>query len=368
MGWSLPVRIGRREIGRALKSASAALGAPWTAPAPLAAELAGSGITEVAEFASNPGHLRMLVYVPEAAPAPGAPLVVVLHGCGQRAADFAEQGGWLALAESLGVPLVLPEQLEDNNRQTCFNWFRPSDATRGRGEALSIRQMVAEATRRFRSDPARVFVIGLSAGGAMAAALLAAYPDVFAAGAIVAGLPVGCAADAGQAFARMSNAGPEHPAAEWAALARAAAPARWEGPWPRVSIWHGARDRMVDPRNSDNLVAQWTALHGLDPATPSATATLDGARRAVWGAPGRPLVEAWTIPALAHGFPVTGKNTRASLVERSSDLGDLFAQWSGAGLGALGHAFPLAGGGTSWVHDVGIDATQAIARFWDIAR
>ena len=133
---------------------------------------------------------------------------MVLHGCGQEAVRFATDTGWIALAARLDFPLVLPEQGRENNHGGCFNWYRPTAIRRGRGEVLSIRQMVAFASRQFRSDPRRVFVVGLSAGGAMAAALLAAYPDVFAAGAIVAGLPVGCASNETEAFLRMSRAGP----------------------------------------------------------------------------------------------------------------------------------------------------------------
>ena len=139
-------------------------------------------------------------------PKPGAPLIVLLHGCGQAAARFAADTGWIALADRLGMPLVLPEQSGENNQGRCFNWFRPLHVRRGFGEALSIRQMVDTAVARFDSDPQRVFVAGLSAGGAMAAALLAAYPDVFAGGAIVAGLPVGAANSATEALRRMAEA------------------------------------------------------------------------------------------------------------------------------------------------------------------
>lgn len=358
MTWSARTQLNPRKVFRALRRASTAVGAPWARPAPFAADLAGLGITEVAEFGSNPGRLRMGLHVPSPAPAPGAPLVVVLHGCGQSGGDFAREAGWIALSERLRLPLLLPEQSGDNNPNGCFNWFRPIDVTRGRGEVLSIRQMAAEAVRRFRSDPRQVFVVGLSAGGALAAALLAAYPDVFAAGAAVAGLPVGCARTPAQAYGCMADGGPERTPLEWAARARAVGPARFRGPWPRISIWHGAQDRTVDRRNADNLVAQWTALHGFEGAAEQVSAPFPGATRSVWGG-ARPAVEYWMLDTLLHAFPAAP----APAVTAALDP-DPLASWA---IGPFGRGFPLAGSqGGRWVHDVGVDATAAIARFWQL--
>ena len=99
--------------------------------------------------------------------------------------------------------LLLPEQTQANNPKTCFNWFLPGDTARDRGEALSIRQMIEKTIGAHGIDRSRVFVTGLSAGGAMTAAMLATYPEVFAAGAIIAGLPYGTAGNAQQAFESM---------------------------------------------------------------------------------------------------------------------------------------------------------------------
>ena len=100
-----------------------------------------AGLTEIADFGSNPGALRMLVYLPENLP-PDAPLVVVLHGCTQSAADFDRACGWSELASQAGFALLLPEQRLANNSKGCFNWFAASDTRRDAGEALSIRQMI----------------------------------------------------------------------------------------------------------------------------------------------------------------------------------------------------------------------------------
>jgi len=133
----------------------------------------------------------------------------------------------------------------------------------------------------------------------MAAALLAAYPDVFAAGAVVAGLPVGVATDVSSALARMQRAGPE----PRAALAELAAPARAGGiswpRWPRLSVWHGSADHAVAPDNSDALVAQWTALLGLPVEPDQEQEVAPGVRRRAWGQ----AVEQWRLTGFGHAFP-----------------------------------------------------------------
>lgn len=130
-----------------------------------------SSVSSVAAFGSNPGALKMRVYAPARLRA-GRPLVVVLHGCRQDAASFANDAGWIAVAQRFRLALLLPEQTYENNKGRCFNWFRPEDVKRGSGEVMSIRQMLRHATRLFGSDPKRIFVTGFSAGGRMAAALI----------------------------------------------------------------------------------------------------------------------------------------------------------------------------------------------------
>ena len=125
-------------------------------------------------------HLRMFAFVPEhlqRAPA----LVVVLHGCGQTAAGYDFGAGWSTLAKRYGFALLMPEQQASNNANTCFNWFNPEDTARGSGEACSIRQMIAQMVNDHKIDSQRIFVTGLSAGGAMTSVMLATYPEVFAA-------------------------------------------------------------------------------------------------------------------------------------------------------------------------------------------
>jgi pimeloyl-ACP methyl ester carboxylesterase len=125
------------------------------------------------------------------------------------------------------------QQQPANNPKNCFSWFLPGDIVRGQGEALSIREMVEHAVATFAVDRRKVFVTGLSAGGAMASVMLATYPEVFAGGAIIAGLPYGCASNVQQAFEAMFK---EHGHAARALGDRVRAASRHRGPWPK---WYG---------------------------------------------------------------------------------------------------------------------------------
>jgi len=256
-------------------------------------------LTEVAEPGANPGALRMLHYAPEGL-RPGAPLVVVLHGCAQSAAAYAYGAGWRDLADRHGFALLCPEQRAGNNPNRCFNWFQPVDIVRGSGEAHSIAEMIAAAAAMNASDARRVYVTGLSAGGAMACAMLAAYPEIFAGGALIAGLPYGAAANIQQALGAMlhgRNRAPEY----WGDRVRAAS--THGGPWPKLSIWHGDADHVVAHANAVALAAQWANVHGLEPEP--AERMIDGRRtRSVWQANGAAVVELNTIAGLAHGAPI----------------------------------------------------------------
>jgi poly(hydroxyalkanoate) depolymerase family esterase len=257
-------------------------------------------LSEIRSFGSNPGGLRMFTHVP-AEVSDGAPLVVVLHGCTQSAADYDLGAGWSTLADRFGFCLLLPEQQAANNPNRCFNWFQPGDNSRGSGEAESIRQMVDRMVADHAIDPRRVFVTGLSAGGAMASVMLAAYPDVFAGGAIVAGLPYGAANNVQQAFETMFQS-PPRSARSWGDLVRGASP--HAGPWPRVSVWHGGVDATVIPSNAGEIIKQWTDVHGL-PVTPTTKAIVDGYPRQVWvNAAGDEVIESYTITNMAHGTPL----------------------------------------------------------------
>ena len=259
-----------------------------------------SPLIETTGFGSNPGALRMFSYVPENLQQPPA-LVVVLHGCGQTAASYDLGAGWSTLAKHYGFALLMPEQRPSNNSRGCFNWFNPEDTARDRGEACSIRQMVARMVGDIGVDQRRIFVTGLSAGGAMTSVMLATYPEVFAGGAIIAGLPFGVASNMREALSGMFQS-PSHPAAELGDLVRNAS--SHKGPWPKLSVWHGSADRTVNPANADEIVKQWLDVHGL-PSAPMSEGTVDGYPRQIWwNADGETVIESYTITDMAHGTPL----------------------------------------------------------------
>ena len=259
-----------------------------------------SPLTETTGFGSNPGDLRMLSFVPgQLQPAPA--LVVVLHGCGQTAAGYDMGAGWSTLAERYGFALLMPEQQRGNNAQGCFNWFNPEDTTRDHGEACSIRQMIARMAADHGIDRHRIFVTGLSAGGAMTSVMLATYPEIFSAGAVIAGLPYGVASNVREALSGMMQS-QSRPAAELGDLVRDASP--HQGPWPKLSVWHGSADRTVNPANANEIVKQWLDVHGL-PAAPMSEGMVDGYPHQVWwNADGETMIESYTITNMAHGTPL----------------------------------------------------------------
>ena len=309
----------------------------WEEHLPTAAEgisaQSHARLLEVTGFGSNPGNLRMFAYIPKQL-APSPALVVVLHGCTQSAASYDHGAGWSALADKYGFAVLLPEQQPANNAKKCFSWFMPGDTARGSGEALSIRQMVDRTIQDYGIDRGRVFVTGLSAGGAMTSVMLATYPEVFAGGAIIAGLPYGCAGNVQEAFESMFN-GRTRPAQEWGDLVRAAS--THTGPWPRVSVWHGTADSTVTPINGKEIVKQWADVHGVNQAA-STEDRVDGYPRRVWHGPGgEPVIEEYTITGMAHGTPL--------------EPGNLEVPHGAAG---------------PFLLDVGIASSFHIAKFWGL--
>lgn len=291
-----------------------------------------SHLVEITDFGANPGDLRMLAYVPDDLPV-NAPLVVVLHGCTQTAHSYDDGTGWTTLADRWGFAVLLPEQRRRNNPLRCFNWFREADNSRNGGEAQSIRQMVAKMSVTHGIDPKRVFVTGLSAGGAMTSVMLATHPDLFAGGAIVAGTPYRAASGLQDAFEVIFQ-GRSLPAEDWVDRVRTASD--HQGPWPKVSVWHGDADGTVKPLNAEEILKQWTAVHGLA-SDPSHEEIIDGHRRRVWrDAEGQEAIEAYTISGMAHGQPIDPDGPE--------------------GCGVPG----------PFIHDMGISSAYQIARFWGI--
>ena len=281
-------------------------------------------LTEIS-FAPNPGNLRLFEYLPPGLGA-GAPLVVILHGCGQTAAGYDLGTGWSRLADQLGFALLAPEQKAANNPNTCFDWFNPEDITRGAGEAASIARMIQTMVETHRLDVSRIFITGLSAGGAMAAAMLASYPEMFCGGAIIGGLAFGAAQNVRDALESMRSA-PLRTPAQWGELVRAAS--EHKGPWPKISIWHGALDPVVNINNAQASVAQWADLHRFS-LTDARQDMVDGAIHLRWD----DKLEVYTLPVMSHGTPIDSRD--------------------------VGQAGPF-------ILEAGISSSRRIAEFWGLA-
>jgi poly(hydroxyalkanoate) depolymerase family esterase len=263
-------------------------------------------LTLVKKFGNNPGELEMCAYVPPALAA-NRPLVVALHGCLQQAKDYGDGPGWTRLADEYRFALLLPQQTQVNNPAKCFNWFEPNDVKRHdaagtTGETASIWAMIRKMQDDYKTSPDEVYVTGLSAGGAMTAALLAAYPEVFKGGATVAGVPYGCAETQSQGFSCM-NPGTDLSPQQWGDRVRAAAPGH-EGNVPKVAVWQGSADGTVKPMNAGEMVDQWTNVIGID-QTPEESATVNGADyKGYADGSGTVLVEEYIIPGMDHGVAI----------------------------------------------------------------
>lgn len=259
-----------------------------------------SRLQEVESFGTNPGALKAKCYVP-AQVAQKPALVVVLHGCTQTADGYDHGAGWSQLADDHGFILLFPEQQRSNNPNLCFNWFSRADNVRDRGETLSIRQMIETMIDAHGIDTSRIFITGLSAGGAMTSILLASYPELFAGGAIIAGLPFGAASNVQQALEAMRA--PNTLSGDQLGD-RVRSASDHAGPWPRIAIWHGAADQTVKSGNADAILAQWLSVHELDEA-PNSTEDITGHRYRIWhDAKGRALIEDYRIADMGHGTPL----------------------------------------------------------------
>ncbi len=227
------------------------------------------------------------------------PLVVMLHGCTQDPDDFARGTRMNALARAQGFLVLYPAQSQRANAQGCWNWFKHNHQARGKGEPAILAGMVREAIATHGVDPARVYVAGLSAGGAMAAILAEQAPDVFAAAGIMAGVALHASHDVSTAFAAMRGG---VRAAQIARTAETRIYRNLDYARLRVTIWAGARDRLVVPENASVLVDQFVDLLGLE-ASEVVVEMREGAAIVRFAdRAGRARIEAWRVNDMGHAW------------------------------------------------------------------
>lgn len=217
-------------------------------------------ITQITSFGTNPGALNMYDYVPSGLSGK-VPLVVALHGCTENALSFSQQSGWNKLALLHRFIVVYPEQTSANNSETCFNWFDTTQIERNKGEALSIMQMVTYIKAHYSIDTTQIYVTGISAGGAMTAVMMAVYPDVFKSGAVMSGVPYWAATSETSALYIMDGITVNtYTPAQWAQLVKKQFPG-YKGSYPRLAVFQGTADAVVDTDNTTQLIDQWTELN-----------------------------------------------------------------------------------------------------------
>jgi poly(hydroxyalkanoate) depolymerase family esterase len=274
----------------------------------------GKGRFEEHVYRAREGSMSYRLYRPEHARA-GMPLVVMLHGCTQSPEDFARGTGMNRLADELGFLVAYPRQTQAANPQKCWNWFRPGDQTRDRGEPALLAGITREVIAKHEIDAGRVYVAGLSAGGAAAAIMAAEYPDIFAAVGIHSGLACGAARDLPSALAAMKRGG---------GVGGSAGGHRRFVP---VITFHGDCDSTVGEVNSREIIAAASAAAGV----PLDLRTVEGrsgsgrqfTRKMSLDPAGTVLIEQWTIQGLGHawsGGDRTGSYTDPSGPEASREM------------------------------------------------
>ncbi|TAL79339.1 MAG: PHB depolymerase family esterase [Beijerinckiaceae bacterium] len=251
----------------------------------------GPGIFEEHGFSNAAGHRNYKLYVPSGYKGETVPLVIMLHGCTQSPDDFAAGTRMNALAEEQLFLVAYPEQSKSANAAKCWNWFNAAEQRRDHGEPSLIAGITRQIMRDFNIAPERVYVAGLSAGGAEAAILGAAYPDLYAAIGIHSGLPCGAAHDMPSALAAMQHGSP------------AASVLRGSGPAVPTIVFHGDRDKTVSPINAEQILTQAGAANlSAKTSRGRAAGGLGYTRTLMLDEAGKPMLERWILHGAGHAW------------------------------------------------------------------
>jgi poly(hydroxyalkanoate) depolymerase family esterase len=223
-------------------------------PAPRAATSRGEFLSGVHSHASLTRQYKL--YVPPAArETRPLPLVVMLHGCTQNPDDFAVGTGMNERALQQGFFVLYPAQAQEANPSRCWNWFKHNHQQRGRGEPALIASLTQTIMKTHRIDPDRVYIAGLSAGGAMAAIMGAAYPDLYAAVGVHSGLAPGAAANMSEALNAMNGGmSGKMPLGTGPVVARASSGEKVQPLGVPTIVFHGDQDKTVNPANGDHVI------------------------------------------------------------------------------------------------------------------
>ncbi len=274
------------------------------------ADLAGKGRFLSGSCASHAGTRAYKLYVPSGYTGQALPLVVMLHGCTQHPDDFAAGTGMNAAAEEHNCFVVYPAQIKTANASNCWNWFNTGDQRRDQGEPAIIADITRAIVRDYAVDTGRIYVAGLSAGGAMAAVMGATYPDLYAAIGIHSGLPYAVAHDMPSAFAAMKSR-----KIKASARKTGCKTAKPFGHTMPVIVFHGDRDATVDPANGELALAQCVP-------SPDANGKVESGkvpngrtytRTVLHDAQGKAIAEKWIVHGAGHAW--SGGSTRGTYTD-----------------------------------------------------
>jgi len=247
-------------------------------------------------YANAAGSRAYKLYVPSGYQGQALPLVVMLHGCTQSPDDFAAGTRMNDLAEEHMFLVAYPAQAQSANASRCWNWFKAGDQQRDKGEPSLIAGITRQTMRDFPVEPGRVYIVGLSAGGAAAAIMGSTYPDLYAAIGVHSGLACGAASDIPSAFAAMRQG-------RFSAVDGSHRHGRSGGAVPTI-VFHGDRDTIVNPLNGDQVIAQskagavlrTTVIRGEGPGQISYTRIVQA------NEDGRPMLEQWVLHDAGHAW------------------------------------------------------------------
>jgi poly(hydroxyalkanoate) depolymerase family esterase len=261
-------------------------------------------------YANQAGSRPYKVYIPTSYAEQRLPLVIMLHGCTQTPDDFANGTRMNALAEEWQCFVLYPEQTHAANRSRCWNWFKRGDQRRDQGEPAILAGMTRDVMHRYRIDPGKVYVAGLSAGGAMAAVMGTAYPEIYAAVGVHSGLACGSAHDLPSALAAMR--GMPAPTSGDHSGSTPRAPAT-----PTI-VFHGDWDKTVHPRNGEHVVSRSLEQNGASGADASIErAQVPGGhaytRTVHRDTSGRVVLEYWVVHGGGHAW--FGGSSRGSYTD-----------------------------------------------------
>ena len=265
---------------------------PTVKPGPAGQFISGSH-TE-----GSAGSRDYKLYIPPASFTEPLPLVVMLHGCTQNPDDFAAGTGMNEAALKRGFYVLYPAQTQHANSSRCWNWFKHNHQKRGRGEPALLAGMTRDVMKRYNIDPQRVYVAGLSAGGAMAAILGDAYPDLFAAVGVHSGLATGSATNVQTALSVMQTGAP---------------PGNRTTASPPTIVFHGDKDATVNPVNGEQVVAASAGAHTPETQRAKSANGRDYTQRRYKDASGRVVAEHWAVHGAGHAW--SGGSARGSYTD-----------------------------------------------------